>query len=200
MFTSRAEYRLSLRADNADRRLTAKGIAGGLVRPERQRAFSNKIAALKKAAARLQALRVDATEARAAGLAVGDSGSRRTAADLLAHPDITVADLAVLWPELSAVPPVIAEQLEIDARYQGYLGRQEADIRAFKRDQALALPEDLDFAAVPGLSAEVVAKLKASRPANLAAAARISGVTPAALTALLGYVRRQEERGLRKTG
>jgi tRNA uridine 5-carboxymethylaminomethyl modification enzyme len=200
MFTSRAEYRLSLRADNADRRLTAKGVARGLVRADRQRAFSDKIAALEKAAARLQALRVDATEARAAGLAVGDSGSRRTAADLLAHPDITVADLVVLWPELSAVPPVIAEQLEIDARYQGYLGRQEADIRAFKRDQALALPEDLDFAAVPGLSTEVVAKLEASRPANLAAAARISGVTPAALTALLGYVRRQEERGLRKTG
>lgn len=200
MFTSRAEYRLSLRADNADRRLTAKGIARGLVRTDRQRAFSDKIAALEKAAARLQALRVDATEARAAGLPVGDSGSRRTAADLLAHPDITVADLVVLWPELSALPPVIAEQLGIDARYQGYLGRQDADIRAFKRDQALALPEDLDFAAVPGLSTEVVAKLVASRPANLAAAARISGVTPAALTALLGYVRRQEERGLRKTG
>jgi tRNA uridine 5-carboxymethylaminomethyl modification enzyme len=98
------------------------------------------------------------------------------------------------------MPAVIAEQLEIDAKYQGYLSRQEADIRAFRRDQALALPEDLDVAAVPGLSNEVVAKLTAARPATLAAASRISGVTPAALTALLGYVRRREDHGLRNTG
>jgi tRNA uridine 5-carboxymethylaminomethyl modification enzyme len=200
MFTSRAEYRLSLRADNADRRLTGKGVARGLVQSERQRAFEDKLQALDAAAGRLQALTVDAARARQAGLPVGDDGSRRNAAALLAHPTITVAGLSGLWPELSALSPVIAEQLEIDARYQGYLGRQEADIRAFKRDQALALPEELDFAAVPGLSNEVVAKLEAARPASLAAASRISGVTPAALTALLGYVRRQEERGLRKTG
>jgi tRNA uridine 5-carboxymethylaminomethyl modification enzyme len=200
MFTSRAEYRLSLRADNADRRITGKAIAHGLVGAVRQWAFEEKLQALGTAAERLQALTVDAAQARRAGLPIGDDGSRRTAAALLARPNITVAGLVVLWPELSAMPAVIAEQLEIDAKYQGYLSRQEADIRAFRRDQALALPEDLDVAAVPGLSNEVVAKLTAARPATLAAASRISGVTPAALTALLGYVRRREDHGLRNTG
>jgi tRNA uridine 5-carboxymethylaminomethyl modification enzyme len=199
MFTSRAEYRLSLRADNADRRLTGKGIAHGLVRSERQRAFAAKLQALDAAGERLQALAVDAAQAQRVGLPIGADGSERSAAALLAHPDNTIAKLAALWPELSALPPRVAEQLEIDAKYRGYLSRQEADIRAFKRDQALTLPEDLDPGAVPGLSNEVVAKLKAARPATLAAASRISGVTPAALTALLGYVRRQEECGLRNT-
>lgn len=200
MFTSRAEYRLSLRADNADRRLTAEGVAAGLVGSCRERAFAAKAAALDAASRRLEALDVDAAFARAAGLPVGEDGARRTAAALLAYPEVTVARLAALWPDLAALPPDIAEQLEIDAKYRGYLARQDADIRAFKRDEALALPEDLDFAAVAGLSNEVVAKLTAARPATLAAAARISGVTPAALTALLGYVRRQGERGLRPTG
>lgn len=200
MFTSRAEYRLSLRADNADRRLTAKGVAAGLVGSHRERTFAAKAAALDAARRRLEALDVDAAFARAAGLPVGEDGARRTAAALLAYPEVTVARLVALWPDLAALPPDIAEQLEIDAKYRGYLARQDADIRAFKRDEALALPEDLDFAAVAGLSNEVVAKLTAARPATLAAAARISGVTPAALTALLGYVRRQGERGLRPTG
>ncbi len=200
MFTSRAEYRLSLRADNADRRLTARGVEAGLVGSERARAFAAKAAALDAAKLRLEALAVDAAAARAAGLPVGEDGAKRTASALLSHPEVGVGRLALLWPELAALPPAVAEQLEIGARYQGYLARQDADIRAFKRDQALALPEDLNYAAVAGLSNEVVAKLTAARPATLAAAARISGVTPAALTALLGHVRRREERGLRRTG
>ncbi|MDZ3837921.1 MAG: tRNA uridine-5-carboxymethylaminomethyl(34) synthesis enzyme MnmG [Rhodospirillales bacterium] len=200
MFTSRAEYRLSLRADNADRRLTGKGSTFGLVSGVRQRAFEAKVQALESAAARLDALAVDAAGARAAGLPVGDDGARRTAAALLGIPEVTVAMLAKLWPELADLPPAVAEQLEIDAKYRGYLSRQEADVRAFKRDQALALPHGLDFTIVPGLSNEVVAKLTAARPASLAAAARISGVTPAALTALLSYVRRQEEQSLRVAG
>ena len=200
MFTSRAEYRLSLRADNADRRLTAMGIAAGLVGAERERAFAAKMGRLDEAAARLWALAVDAASARAAGLPVGDGGQKRTAADLLAYPGVTVAGLARLWPELAALPHAIAEQLEIDARYRGYLDRQEADVRAFKRDQALAIPGDLAFERIPGLSNEVVAKLSAARPATLAAAARISGVTPAALTILLGHVRRREQRTLERAG
>lgn len=195
MFTSRAEYRLSLRADNADRRLTPKGAGVGLVGTERRRTFAVKVAALDEAASLVERLTVDAATARAVGLPVGDGGGRRTAAGLLAHPDVTLVRLARLWPELADLHPSIAEQLEIDAKYRGYLGRQEADIRAFKRDQALTLPEDLDYSTVPGLSNEVAAKLTAARPATLAAAARISGVTPAALTALLGYVRRRDERG-----
>jgi tRNA uridine 5-carboxymethylaminomethyl modification enzyme len=199
MFTSRAEYRLSLRADNADRRLTGKGIAAGLVGGERQTAFAAKEAALEAASAQLAALSLDPARARAAGLPVGDDGQRRTAAALLAQPEITVSRLAVLWPELAAIPLAVAEQLEIDARYRGYLARQEADVRGFRRDQALALPDDLDFAHIPGLSNEVVAKLSAARPDSLAAAARISGVTPAALSALLGYVRRRDDRELRRS-
>jgi tRNA uridine 5-carboxymethylaminomethyl modification enzyme len=200
MFTSRAEYRLSLRADNADRRLTGKGSACGLVSAERQRRFAAKLRALDAAAARLDALAVDAAGARAAGLPVGDDGAKRTAAALLGNRPVTVAMLSRLWPELADLTPAVAEQLEIDAKYRGYLSRQEADVRAFQRDQALTLPHGLDFTLVPGLSNEVVAKLTAARPASLAAAARISGVTPAALTALLGYVRRQEEQALRAAG
>jgi len=200
MFTSRAEYRLNLRADNADRRLTAKGVAAGLVGPERQRAFTAKMAALYDAARRLQALATDAAAARDAGLPVGDGGQKRSAAALLACPDVTVARLATRWPELAELPAAVAEQLEIDARYHGYLARQEADVHAFKRDQALTLPDDLDFRRIPGLSNEVVAKLSVARPATLAAAARISGVTPAALTTLLGHVRRREQKRLDLTG
>jgi tRNA uridine 5-carboxymethylaminomethyl modification enzyme len=114
---------------------------------------------------------------------------------VLGYPDIEVHTLARLWPELAAIPKAIAAQLKNDAHYVGYLGRQESDIRAFKRDEALEIPADLDFASVAGLSMEVRAKLSAARPASLAAAARISGVTPAALTALLRHVRRRGASG-----
>ena len=193
MFTSRAEYRLSLRADNADQRLTPIGLALGVVGGERARAFAGKMAALDEARRLAAELRLSPTALRRHGLAVNADGVARSAAELLAHPGIDVARLAAIWPELGAMPVEIAEQLEIDARYAGYLDRQARDIAAFRRDEALLLPDGLDYAAVGSLSAEICGKLAAARPATLGAAARISGVTPAALVALLQYVKRRPE-------
>ena len=191
MFTSRAEYRLRLRADNADQRLTPKGAAAGCVSRARREVFETKLKALEAARARLGALAATPDRLRACGLAVNRDGVRRSAFDLLRYPDVDLARLSALWPELADLPAEVAAQLEIDARYAGYLERQEADIRAFKRDEALRLPTDLDYRAVPSLSREIQEKLLASRPATLGAAARLSGVTPAALVALLRYVKRR---------
>jgi tRNA uridine 5-carboxymethylaminomethyl modification enzyme len=193
MFTSRAEYRLTLRADNADQRLTPIGLAAGCVGAPRARAFAAKMAALDSARRRLAALRLSPTALGRHGLAVNADGIARSAGELLAHPGIDLARLAAVWPELGMIAPQIAEQLEIDARYVGYLERQARDIAAFRRDEALLLPEALDYGVVGGLSAEIRGKLSAARPATLGAAARISGVTPAALVALLQYVKRRPE-------
>ncbi|HEY5598576.1 MAG TPA: tRNA uridine-5-carboxymethylaminomethyl(34) synthesis enzyme MnmG [Kiloniellales bacterium] len=194
MFTSRAEYRLKLRADNADQRLTEKGLAAGCVGPERAQAFQTKMQALKAAAALLDGLKASPNQLRAAGIEVNLDGVRRSARELLGYRNIGLHRLAALWPEIRGIPPQIAGQIEIEAGYAGYLERQEADIRAFRRDEALAIPEDLDFDAIPGLSTEVRGKLRQARPATLGQAARISGVTPAALTVLLGHVRRRDQR------
>jgi tRNA uridine 5-carboxymethylaminomethyl modification enzyme len=191
MFTSRAEYRLTLRADNADQRLTPKGIGIGAVGAGRARVFAAKLAALDAGRRLAAELRLSPSALRRHGVAVNADGVARSAADLLAHPGIDVARLAAVWPELGALAPDIAEQLEIDARYAGYLERQARDIIAFRRDEALLLPEALDYAAIGSLSAEIRGKLAMARPATLGAAARISGVTPAALVALLQYVKRR---------
>jgi tRNA uridine 5-carboxymethylaminomethyl modification enzyme len=194
MFTSRAEYRLSLRADNADQRLTPKGLAVGAIGRERAQAFAAKMAALDRARALACGLRLSPTALGRHGIAVNTDGVARSAAQLLAYPGIDVARLAAVWPELASVAPEIAEQLEIDACYAGYLERQARDIAAFRRDEALLLPDGLDYGAVGSLSAEIRSKLAATRPATLGAAARISGVTPAALVALLQYVKRRPDR------
>jgi tRNA uridine 5-carboxymethylaminomethyl modification enzyme len=194
MFTSRAEYRLTLRADNADQRLTLRGEAWGCVGRVRAAAFAEKQAALREARTLAGRLTATPAELARAGIAVTADGQRRSAAELLGFPTVDLAALARLWPELRGLRADIAEQIEIDGRYAGYLSRQEADIRAFRRDEALRLPEALDYEAVGGLSAEVRAKLKAARPMTLGAAGRISGVTPAALVALLRYLRRDERR------
>ncbi|MBV9966737.1 MAG: tRNA uridine-5-carboxymethylaminomethyl(34) synthesis enzyme MnmG [Alphaproteobacteria bacterium] len=193
MFTSRAEYRLTLRADNADQRLTPIGLALGGVGLERAHAFAAKMAALDTARRLAAELRLSPTALRRHGLMVNADGIARSATELLAHPDVDVKRLAAIWPELGGIPADIAEQLEIDARYAGYLDRQARDIAAFRRDEALILPDGLDYGAVGGLSAEIRSKLAISRPATLGAAARISGVTPAALVALLQYVKRRPE-------
>jgi tRNA uridine 5-carboxymethylaminomethyl modification enzyme len=195
MFTSRAEYRLTLRADNADQRLTPIGMRLGSVGPERERRFTKKMAALDDARSRVAELRMTPPALKRHGIMVNEDGIARNVAELLAYPGVDLARLAAVWPELGALAPEIAEQLEIDARYAGYLERQERDIAAFRRDEALLLPTDLDYSAVGSLSREISSKLAAARPATLGAAARISGVTPAALVALLKHVKRRPSTG-----
>jgi tRNA uridine 5-carboxymethylaminomethyl modification enzyme len=191
MFTSRAEYRLVLRADNADQRLTPMGVALGCVGPARAAAFAEKARALAAARALVRQLRLTPPQLRAQGITVNEDGVARSALDLLRYPEIDLARLARIWPELAAIPPEIAEQIEIDGRYAGYIERQEAEIRAFRRDEALCLPRDLDYGAIGSLSTEIRTKLNHARPETLGAAARVSGVTPAALVALLRHVRRR---------
>ncbi|MDX2237655.1 MAG: tRNA uridine-5-carboxymethylaminomethyl(34) synthesis enzyme MnmG [Hyphomonadaceae bacterium] len=191
MFTSRAEYRLSLRADNADQRLTPMGVAIGCVGPERRGVFAAKMAAIEEGRALAQSLSLTPRAAQAAGLQVNQDGARRTALQLLAYPTIGFDQLAAIWPQLAALPGFVREQLEIDARYSGYLERQAADVLAFQRDEALRLPADLDYGRVGGLSAEIRQKLSAARPVTLGQAGRIEGVTPGALTALLAHVKKR---------
>ncbi|MDF1734722.1 MAG: tRNA uridine-5-carboxymethylaminomethyl(34) synthesis enzyme MnmG [Minwuia sp.] len=190
MFTSRAEYRLSLRADNADQRLTARGVAMGCVGHQREHVYRAKAATLAAAREMVARLNLTPQEARRHGLQVNLDGARRTAADLLRYPSISLSDLTRVWPELEACDPDIREQLEIDAVYAGYLDRQQADIVAFRKDESLVLPDGLDFSVISGLSNEMVEKLQRARPATLGQAGRIPGVTPAALTLLLAHVRR----------
>ncbi len=192
MFTSRAEYRLRLRADNADLRLTPLGLAAGCVASPRARAFARKQDALEKAFVTVAGCAASPSELARLGFAVNQDGVRRTALDLLSNPDIGFPELARVWPELGAWPDDIREQVEIAGRYAGYMDRQDTDVRLYRKDEALRLPVDLDYAAIGSLSTEIRTKLTKAQPATLAAAARIPGVTPAALTALLGYVRRAE--------
>jgi tRNA uridine 5-carboxymethylaminomethyl modification enzyme len=191
MFTSRAEYRLTLRADNADQRLTARGIAIGCVGAERGRRHQEKMAALSEARdfARSVSLTPDAAERY--GLALNRDGRRRSAFELLSHPNIAVTQLARIWPRLADLPAKIAEQLEIDAKYEVYLSRQAADIAAYRRDESLQLPESLDYSQLPGLSNEVRQKLAAARPATIGQAARMDGITSAALTLLVAHLKRR---------
>ncbi|WP_460019508.1 tRNA uridine-5-carboxymethylaminomethyl(34) synthesis enzyme MnmG [Magnetospira thiophila] len=191
MFTSRAEYRLRLRADNADQRLTPLGERVGCIGLERRRLFAHQQQLLDRGRAQLGSCIASPSELRQRGLQINQDGVRRSAYDLLAYPDMNMARLQMVWPELAELSPAVARQLEIEALYAAYLDRQDADIKAFRRDEALLLPEDLDYSRLPSLSNEVRLKLQQARPATLGAASRISGVTPAALTALLGHVKRR---------
>ncbi len=190
MFTSRAEYRLVLRADNADQRLTDKGIAMGCVGSERENHFGLKKAALNEARNYLREVEHTPKQWAKLGVQLNQDGVKRSAADILSLPGMGIQRLAQILPDFPKFRQDVAEQLEIEARYVGYIDRQSADIRAFRKDEALKLPEDINFDKIGGLSAEARQKLVLGKPATLGAAARIPGVTPAALTALLRYVRR----------
>jgi tRNA uridine 5-carboxymethylaminomethyl modification enzyme len=194
MFTSRAEYRLTLRADNADQRLTDKGIALGCVGETRARAHRAKTAALQGARTLARSLSLTASEAARHGLALRRDGRRRSAFELLSYPDIGISELARIWPSLGALEAKVAEQVEIDAKYEVYLSRQAADVESYRRDESVVLPDDIDYELLPGLSNEVRHKLTAQRPHTVGQAGRIDGITPAALTLLVAHVRRQKSR------
>jgi tRNA uridine 5-carboxymethylaminomethyl modification enzyme len=190
MFTSRAEFRLHLRSDNADQRLTALGIAAGLVGEERSGQYNRKIKALDAGRAILSQLSISPSAARKAGFAINADGKARSAFDLLSYPDIGIADVTRLWPEIGTIAPAVLEQLAIDAQYAVYLQRQHADIAAVRRDESRAIPAWLDYASLPGLSLELRQKLTARRPETIAQAQAVDGMTPAAITLLLSVIRR----------
>ena len=191
MFTSRAEYRLTLRADNADQRLTDKGIAIGCVGPARRWRHGVKMSALADARNFARSVSLTPNQADRHGLFLNKDGQRRSAFELLSHPNIGIEQLARIWPHFAELEPKIAQQLEADAKYEVYLSRQAADIATYRRDEGLQLPEDLDYAQLPGLSNEVRQKLEATRPRSIGQAGRIDGVTPAALTLLVAHLKRR---------
>lgn len=191
MFTSRAEYRLSLRSDNADQRLTPQGIELGCVGLERQRAFEDKLSAIESARNRVKHLIVTPREAKERGLNVNQDGVKRSAYDLLSYPDMSWSKLTDVFPEFGDIEPVAAEAIEVEARYAVYLDRQEAAIAAFRRGEQQRLPKDLDYSQLPGLSNELRQKLERARPETIGQASRLEGMTPAAVALLLAEVKRQ---------
>lgn len=190
MFTSRAEYRLVLRADNADQRLTRLGVELGCVGSARAGAFERKAAALDAARARLEVVNATPNALAQQGIRVNRNGVRRSAFDLLTVPDVDFSDVTRVWPELSDIDPDVRATMEIEAKYARYLDRQAADIAAYRRDEALRLPDGLDYHRVPGLSNEITEKLSRLRPETLGQAGRVPGVTPAALVLLLRHIKR----------
>jgi tRNA uridine 5-carboxymethylaminomethyl modification enzyme len=199
MFTSRAEYRLTLRADNADQRLTGRGIALGCVGRLRADHYRAKATALDAARVTARALNLTPNEAARSGLALRKDGQRRSAFELLSYPEIGIGDLARIWPVFGELDVKVAMQLEIDAKYHVYLSRQAADVESYRRDESLVLNEDLDYASLPGLSNEVRQKLQLHRPRTIGQAGRIDGVTPAALTLLVAHMRRPRGKPASKT-
>jgi len=191
IFTSRAEYRLTLRADNADQRLTPKGIELGCVSKNRQESFENKVKSLRKARVLAESLTATPPFLEKHGIKVKQDGTKRSVIDLLAYKDINFEKLSNIWEELKDIDPIIVEQLEIDSMYSGYMGRQNADIKAYRKDENLILPKDLDYDLVGSLSNEIRSKFKQIKPETLGAAGRIPGVTPAAVMALLRYTQKR---------
>ncbi|GGE55399.1 tRNA uridine-5-carboxymethylaminomethyl(34) synthesis enzyme MnmG [Actibacterium pelagium] len=194
MFTSRAEFRLSLRADNADQRLTQKGIDIGCVGEARQKAFAQKMERLEAAKTALEAMSLTPKQIRAAGISVSEDGNRRNGMDVLAFPDVGFDDMVALNEELSGVDSEIRAQVERDALYANYIKRQEQDLAAIKRDEAHKIPVDFDYDALNGLSNELTLKLKRVRPSTLGQAGRVEGMTPAALTVILARLRQMERQ------
>jgi tRNA uridine 5-carboxymethylaminomethyl modification enzyme len=193
MFTSRAEYRLTLRADNADQRLTEKGIALGCVGSARTQHHRAKMDALNAARTLSKSLTITPNEAIKHGLSLNRDGQRRSAFELMAYPEIGWSQVRAIWPQLAGIDPIVATHLEIDAKYDVYLERQSADVEAFRRDEGMVLSE-VDYSLVPGLSNEVRAKLEKARPFTVGQAGRIDGMTPAALGILAAYLRREARK------
>ncbi len=194
MFTSRAEYRLSLRADNADMRLTPLGMSVGLVGAERAMAFQHRASAINQGLDLARSLSLTSAEAARRGLRVNQDGLRRSALDLLGMPDVGWMGIRAQWPELASLSPDVVEALEAEALYAGYIQRQDADVAALRREDGLALPASLDYASMPSLSAELRHKLQLVRPATLGQASRMDGMTPAALAVILGHVKRRDRQ------
>jgi tRNA uridine 5-carboxymethylaminomethyl modification enzyme len=194
MFTSRAEFRLSLRADNADQRLTDKGISNRVVGSHRAAAWTAKRDALAAIRQRASELTATPREALSQDIQVNGDGQRRNVVQLMAYESCSRRKLESLWPEIASWPEVLYEQVEIDALYAGYMSRQKAEIESFRKDENLALPEDIDYAAVPGLSNEAREKLSRIRPQTLGQAGRIEGMTQGALTTLLFFVRNRVKK------
>lgn len=194
MFTSRAEYRLKLRSDNADQRLTDRGLALGCVDVSRETVWTKKKRALVAAHEAARSLRATPNVLAESGVHVNKDGQHRSAFDLIGYAHVGWEGATRVWPELKAWPAAVIEQIKIDALYSGYMERQDIDIEAFRKDEALILPADFDYAAVGSLSTEIRTKLEKARPATLGAAARLPGMTPAALVALLRFVKRRDQR------
>ncbi|WP_424972159.1 tRNA uridine-5-carboxymethylaminomethyl(34) synthesis enzyme MnmG [Dinoroseobacter sp. S76] len=193
MFTSRAEYRLALRCDNADQRLTPVGLELGCVGAKRRERFSKKQEQLTAVMNGLAAHSLTPKQANLAGIRVNEDGRRRSGLDLLALPEVSIDQLAAVWQEVTT-DPSIADQVKIEATYAHYVARQKRDVEAMKKDEALGIPIDFDFSAIPGLSNEVREKLQRAKPENLGQASRIEGVTPAALTLVLSSIRKSQLR------
>ncbi|WP_127598060.1 tRNA uridine-5-carboxymethylaminomethyl(34) synthesis enzyme MnmG [Nitratireductor alexandrii] len=194
MFTSRAEFRLTLRADNADQRLTPKAIALGIAGPERVAAFTAKSAMLDRARAACRDVSLTPPQAARAGITINQDGVRRSAYDLLAYPGQSIQALARIWPELDRIEPGIAEILETEARYAVYLERQSTDIALMTREAELAIPAGIDYASISGLSNELRQKLEKSRPESVAEAYRVEGMTPAAIALIIAQIRASAQR------
>lgn len=193
MFTSRAEFRLSLRADNADQRLTSLGIAAGCVSPMRQSVYVGKSKALAAARQALDAVILTPHQIESVGIPISQDGVKRSAFQILAFPDVVLTQIEMLCPPFAAVSPDIKEQICKDALYSQYLKRQIGDVAALQREESHVIPVDFDYTAIPGLSTELKHKLTSTRPASLAQAGRIEGITPAALTLVLAFLRRAEK-------
>ena len=191
MFTSRAEYRLSLRSDNADLRLTNKGIKIGLITKERKEQFEDKFVKLSKISTQMSTLNISPTKADKFGVKIAKDGVLRSAAEILTQKNVDMRKIRDIWPEINDYGSEIDEQIEINSHYRGYLKKQKADILAFKRDENLIIPDDVDYDGFSGLSNEVRAKFKEIKPKTFGQALRIDGITPAAVYILLSHVKRK---------